>query len=59
MGLRVSPVFQNNHLEKVIQRMSWQAIQDSDSFKALQSYVVFSMYLHIRLGYSRVRKKQA
>ena len=36
IGLRVSPVFQNTHLEKIIQYIDWQAIQNLDSCIALQ-----------------------
>ena len=42
--LRVSPVsrvFQNTHIEQIIQHISWQAIQSSDRLKTLQSQVGF------------------
>ena len=36
MSLQVSLVFQNTHLEKIIQHINWQAIQNSGSCIALK-----------------------
>ena len=65
IGIQVSPVFQNTHLEKLIQHINWQALQNLDICIALghcnhKLFFLFStMYPHFCLSYSNVDKTQA